>query len=223
MTSASTRSYTPKLDKPVLLLVEGANAFYFLKSLFLSRPEFHDIFAYDFGSISQLKLQMETIAKAPSFRRFTKAVGVVRDAELDPSSAIDSIRGAYRSAGMSEPKVDGCVLPGSPATGFFLFPGNGGSGCLENACLGAYRNQPELDCAKGFLICAGRAARNANWQAKAVVHALIAISDKPEMTLGESARAGLWDPTVPELAAAEKFLKELCNSAKPQAGGELKY
>ena len=48
-----------------------------------------------------------------------------------------------------------------------------------------------------------------NWKAKAMVHALIAVSKTPEWTLGESGEGHLWDVTRPSLKALGDFLNML--------------
>ena len=48
-----------------------------------------------------------------------------------------------------------------------------------------------------------------NWKAKAMVHALIAVSEKPELTLGESGAARLWDVAHPSLKVVGDFLNML--------------
>ncbi len=214
MNLAGKRSYSPHPDKPVLLLIEGADAFYFVLSQFLSRKEFAVIHLYDFGSISELNVEIETLVKAPRFRECIRAVGVMRDAEADVESAIASVCGAFENVGLEVPRIAGEVRPGSPACGLHLFPDNINPGCLENACLSAYGNAEDLDCAQRFLDCAKRVAGSPNWKAKALVHTMIAIGEKPEMTLGDSAKKGMWNSDSPPLVLIENFLRHLCAAAK---------
>ncbi len=216
MNSSRKHGFTPTAARPVLVLVEGADAFYFVLSQFLSKQEFAGIHLYDFGSISELKAELETLVKAPRFKEYIKAVGVMRDAEDNAESAIASICGAFQSVGVKASKIPGDVRPGDPACGFHLFPDNGNPGCLENACLSAYGNSRDLDCAQDFLNCAKRVDRRPNWRAKALVHALIAIGENPELTLGDSAKKGMWTPESPALILIESFLRHLCNAAKSQ-------
>ena len=216
MSPSRKPGFAPAADKPVLLLVEGADAFYFVLSQFLSKKEFAGIHLYDFGSISELKAELETLVKAPRFKEYIKEVGVMRDAEDNAESAIASICGAFQSVGVKASKIPGDVRPGDPACGFHLFPDNGNPGCLENACLSAYGNSRDLDCAQDFLNCAKRVDRRPNWRAKALVHALIAIGENPELTLGDSAKKGMWTPESPALILIESFLRHLCNAAKSQ-------
>lgn len=221
MSPSRKPGFTPAADKPVLLLIEGADAFYFVLSQFLKKGnEFAAIHLYDFGSISELKLQMETLFKAPGFKECIKAVGVMRDAEDNANSATSSVREAFESVGIEAPASAGEIRRGAPACGFYLFPDNANPGCLENACLNAYGNPEDVQCAKAFLDCAERGDKSPNWQAKTLVHALIAIGDKPELTLGDSAKTGLWNPQSHGLVRIKSFLQNLCDAVKPQHGTE---
>ena len=50
------------------------------------------------------------------------------------------------------------------------------------------------------------------------MHALIAIGEKPELTLGDSAKKGMWNPESPPLVLIGSFLRCLCDAAKSQHG-----
>ena len=144
----------------------------------------------------------------------------MHDAEDSSGIAIAAICGAFQSVGIKASKLPGDVRPGDPACGFHLFPDNGNPGCLENACLSACGNSRDLDCAQDFLNCAKRVDRSPNWRAKALVYALIAFGEKLELTLGDSAKKGMWTPDSSLLVLIGRFLQRLCDAAKSQHGME---
>ena len=103
-----------------------------------------------------------------------------------------------------------------PHVGYLLIPHDKPSGCLEDACLEASTlAQEHVSCADKFLECILQhiPPLNPNWRAKVRLHALIAGSGKnPAMTLGQSAKAGLWDFTHESLKIMLDFLQMMCEA-----------
>ncbi len=207
------QSYEPSPDKPAVLLIEGKNPLYFIDRVF--RPQRTALL--DFGSISALQDQLRAIMAARDFFTHVKRVGIVRDAEESSQAAAQSIRGALKAAHLPVPAHSGelyAATNGGIATAFLILPDARDSGCFEHAVLDAFPGDRERDCVNALIHCVPKPelahpGAMDNWEAKAKVHALIATSKKPEMTLGESGQAGLWNASHPSLLVIKTFLDNL--------------
>ena len=205
-------NYRPKAEKPVVLLVEGRNPLEFIKRVF--REQLNRVEIVDYGSKDKLSRGVTLVSKASGFREYVRRIGVIRDAEADTRTAIQSVQSALQGAKLPVPPRPAEMAADSDKmvqTAFLIMPTGEDSGCFEHALLAAFADAEIRRCADAFLKCVPQPAKAANWAldnwlAKAKVHALIAVSKKPEHTLGESGEAKLWDKSRPSLKVVGEFL-----------------
>jgi len=199
--------------KPVVIAVEGLDYLHLLLSQLDGRPEFDEVQLVDcFEADADLKGNLEILLKSSAFqRKQVRALGVIRDAEHDHRAVGNSLHSSLNAVGVPVPSSPMAIERGRPHVGYLLVPHNRPSGCLEDACLDAsVLPREHVACTQRFLECISQHIPhdNPNWRAKVKVHALIAGSGKnPAMTLGQSAKAGLWDFTHESLHVMLDFIR----------------
>ena len=206
--SNGTRQRPISIQRPVAVVVEGLDYFYFLLSQLDGNPEFDDIQLFDFNTLTTTRW----LGQFVGLRGFSsvRALGIIRDAEGNADNTIVAIRDAL--ANNSLPAADAPLTiskPASLATGYLVIPHGVASGCLEHACLAAATPDIRMDCVEQFGQCVNQPERNANWRAKVRVHAAIAGSSHPAQTLGQSGLSHLWDFAQPSLAVMIDFIRQL--------------
>jgi hypothetical protein len=153
-------------------------------------------------------------------------VGIVPDADTDPTASFASAQDTMRSAGLVAPNSNQEVIAGSPNTGVFVLPGGAAQGGLE---------QVLIDCAEAAypaLIAGARTFVNSvdtnsatyaeedmremktpQGPAKAIVGSVSSVL-KPGATIQVSVLRDRWVSSgtlgTPRVAALVGFLKSLC-------------
>ena len=200
----ATQKTKKKIEKPVIIVVEGLDYLHFLRSQIAGKPEFSTIQLWDFSADGSFADHLQLLKDERDFDDLVKTVGVIRDAEYDGPALELSTRDALLKKNFPVPDSPNVPARGTPNTGYLIIPHDESVGCLEHACLKASTLPPaQLACADTFLACVSLhhpKPLNRNHQAKLLVHATIAGSGRnPALTLGESAFAGLWDFNHPSL------------------------
>ncbi len=201
-----------EIKQPIIIAVEGADYFHFLMSQLDGPPEFENVQLLDFGGVSGLSSWLTVFKSLDQSRVTVEKLGVIRDAEADATGAAEHVKSCLRSSGYPVPSGPDEIATAvnMPSTSFLIVPVDQQSGCLEDACLNALVDEEMVPCAETFLACVDRSNKNDAWRSKVKAHALISGSDKPALTLGQSARAGLWDFNAPSLKAIIDFVRKLC-------------
>lgn len=212
------------ISKPVIVLVEGLDYLYLLlKSPLVRNPLFQkhvQLLNFKEGG-STLTQYIGLLLLMRDFD-LVSHLGVVCDAEFGYAGMCTSVRDALRQHGFAASERPAEVAGDSPKVAYLVIPHDGSDGCLEHACLSACTKPGLIPCVEKFRDCVGGAQLNANWQAKLMVHALIAGSgNNPALTLGESAETGLWDFAHPGLDAILQFVLTLANDRDMSAVTQL--
>ena len=207
-------SKNKRLLKPIAIAVEGADWFYLLLNQIKNKSEFEHIQLFDFAGISQLGSFLSLLRRDRKFEQL-KALGIMRDAELDREAAVTSLQTTLRHAGFAAPDAPNQISTTPvPAVAYLVIPHDEPSGCLENAILKAHIDEEISNCVTAFLHCVDPTSqRTANEQAKMKVRAIIAASKVPGMTLGESANVGLWNWNHPSLRIMVDFIRLVRDAA----------
>lgn len=131
------------IKRPHLILCEGRDAEKYLIWLlgqFIKENYIFDEFqAWDFGGISDLKSEIKVLQGTNGFGKI-QSLSIIRDAETNWQSAVQSIQAALRECGYAVPA--GPAVPAKNingiTTGFVLFPtcdADPTNGTLEDLCL----------------------------------------------------------------------------------------
>jgi hypothetical protein len=196
------------IKRPVALVVEGVDLLHLIRSQIMDDPSLDRVQLFDFGSIDDLPAWLRLFVTLSGFNA-VETLGVIRDAEYSSASAIDAVKSAMISVGYTPPTRVLEIAPGRPNLGYMILPHDQDSGCVEDSLLASVDGLPSVACVKRFLACVDDGSRNSNWRAKVQVHAMIAGSRYPNLTLGDSAKAGLWDFTKPPLRVILDFVRSL--------------
>jgi hypothetical protein len=210
--SACTTFERLGIVKPVAVAVEGLDYFRTLLSQIKDDPQLQDVQLWDFKGAhnGNLGRWLKLFTMLEGYGDKIRAIGVIRDAEEDAASTLQSTAQALTNVGLAPPARPMEVTAGSPAIGILVMPHNSPSGCLEHAIIEARQPDVPLRCAEEYLHCIGVGLKNENWQAKVKVHALIAAGQNPAWTLSQSVAGGLWDLTHSSLKIMKDFMRLLC-------------
>lgn len=210
MTSGATGSNAGKW-----LLVEGNDDHRFFNAM-CRHFGLGGIEIWGYGGKSNLGNELSDLARTPDFQHIS-SMGIVRDADNNARSAFDSVTGSLRRAGLPIP--DAPITPierDGLRISVLILPPNGGRGELEDVCLDAIADSPDLQCVDDYLHCLNQvnSPMAANRSAKARLHAYLAVKPvymgrQPALRLGEAADAGVWDWTAPAFQQITDFLRNL--------------
>jgi len=203
-----------------LLLVEGKDQFYFFKALLRHLRVLETIEIRNYGGCEQLADYLNVLPAIDGFLDVT-SMGIVQDAERDPASAFDAVRGALESARSrhsSEPRWERLSVPAepilkageAPTISVFLLPDANTAGMLEDLCLRSVQEDAALPCVETYFTCLGdRQVRLPANAAKAHLHAFLASRPKPDLLVGQAAEAGYFPWDSPAFQPVQQFLRAL--------------
>jgi len=185
-----------EIIKKKLLLVEGADAMYFFIQA-LQVFSVNDVQVLDFGGITELTAYLKMLSNLPNYDYVTNIV-IVRDAEIDPVSAVNNVKNSFEKASLP--------IPGNPfeftgddiKTAFMIFPGFEGqnlrSGTLEDLCLEIAKDRSTFDCVDAYIRCLQLSGQEIKRPHKTKLYSYLSgKNDFVGLKIGEAAKAGAWD------------------------------
>jgi hypothetical protein len=190
-----------KIEQPKLLLVEGADAYYFF---IWACQAFgvNDVQVLDFGGISDLTAYLKTLPLIDGYKQVT-AVAIARDAENDPLSAVRSVQHSLRQASLPIPNESFEFTGTSPRVAFMILPGFGTGagasqvllqGTLEDLCLDILKDKSNLECVDSYVECLQSKGSGIKRLHKTKLHSFLAGKDDfVGLKIGEASKAGAWD------------------------------
>ena len=187
-----------EITAPNLLLVEGKDEVNFFDALLrymgYGGDSFHIV---DAGGKSNIKNELKTLTKLPGFT-FARSLGIVRDADDNPSAAFESVKDALQGATLPVPSEPLKVVSGEPSevapsgirTAVYIMPdGSGTPGALENLCISALDSEGGhsriLDCARNFFRCT---ESEEPFDTKAVLQVAFSWFNEPVPNVGLAAK-----------------------------------
>jgi hypothetical protein len=208
------KSEDAKIERPVAIAVEGADYYHTLIRIAKTSPGFDRVQLWNFSLVGEPERWLEVFRLLPGYDSVIRAIGFIRDAEDDATARERELKRAFAKCGLSEPPASQMITAGHPLTGFLIIPHGKQQGCLEHAVLEAATGNPAYTCAQGFQECVNQPTRNENWRAKVRVHAMIAASEQPQLTLGQSMDLALWDKKHPSITVMTEFITALAAACK---------
>ncbi len=194
-----------------LLLVEGRDEENFFEA-FLRYLGVSGIQVLNYRGKNNLGNRLEVYVDVPSFAQI-QSIGIVRDADGNARSALQSVQSSLRNFGLPvpqnflEPAGD---LPDSPRVAVFIMPDNANPGALENLCLTALADDPAMGCVEDFMQCVQAAVATPPADAaKARMHAFLASREDPELRLGEAGQRGYLPWGNPAFDGLAQFLRTI--------------
>ena len=214
--AVSAGGFKPSPETRAIVIVEGRNLEFLIRGLFPKLLQSRQIWVLNGGGRGDMRSAFDLLVRTSGFREHVKAVGAIYDAEDGKTGTAGLLSAAFRAAGLAVPpaplKLAQPASVGGPSTAYLIVPHGKDSGCIEDMLLESYKGEQPLECVERFMSCLQQPERRdssaiSNWKAKVKVHSLIAASAKPEQTLGESAKAGLWDANHFGLAPIKELLE----------------
>ncbi|MEW6185519.1 MAG: DUF3226 domain-containing protein [Thermodesulfobacteriota bacterium] len=200
-----------------LLLVEGADAYYFCIWAYQAFGA-AGIQVLDFGGIADLSLYLRLLSHLPNFEKVSTLV-IARDAEDNPTGAIKSIKSTLRKIGLPAPAEPFSFKGDKPRLAYMIFPGlvknKGGKtsckpGTLEDLCLAIVRQDVVMECVEEYTRCLKGKGLLIRHLHKLKLHAY--LSGKNEfagLKIGEAAKAGAWDWGHEKLEPFRKIIQNM--------------
>ncbi|WP_200156334.1 DUF3226 domain-containing protein [Allochromatium vinosum] len=208
---------TIQISSKKLLLVEGQDEVSVFNKIlrFLS---IEDVQVMETGGIDNFKKRFPVICKSPDFQSLT-AYGIIQDSDADPNAALNRIKHILKKTDQPVPDSVGISKEvNGLKVGFYLLPGGGRPGMLEDLFLETIKGQEILDCVNDYILnlkekCPptskkGRFGLCCN-QAKAKVLGALVATAEPYNRIGLAAQGGYWDFNHPAMEDVMTFLKEL--------------
>lgn len=195
------------------VLVEGTDETYLFQALgnHISMAA-RGIQFQSYGGKPKLRDFLETLTALADFSQ-VYSLAVVADADDNRRSAADRIRGALQNAGLSAPDEPLQLSDdGQPYTAWLVIPHDSPGQALEDVCLDSVQEDPALACVDAFMDCVMRVCSNPpkeNEKSKSKIRAFLASRERPDLLLGQAARAGIWNFDAPAFDPLKKLLRLL--------------
>jgi len=197
-----------EIQHPNILVVEGKEDQLFFAAL-AAHLGVSDIQILPIGGKTRLRENLKALALAPRFAT-VRFLGIIRDADADPTAAFQSVRDALKAASLPAPAAPMQTASGPPATAVMILPDSHSSGTLEDLVLKAVESDPAMRCVEGYFDCLVReCSLTPSSTAEAKVAVYLASKKEAGKRLGEAAQAGYipWDSAA--FDQAKRFLMEL--------------
>ena len=143
---------------------------------------------------SQLRTRLRVLKMDSAFKLNVTSLGIVRDADDDPESALRSVKSALGSAGFAAVPDRSLESAGSSPTVTIMILPNDSPGMLESVCLKSVESDPAMKCVDSYFECL-----EANYHIepkniyKAKVQAFFSFKRKKVgLDLRRAAQAGYW-------------------------------
>ena len=193
------------------VLVEGQDEIY----LFQALSQYINLDAgvvqfQPYDGKSQLRDFLETLVALSDFSK-VYSLSIVADADDNRQGATDRIRGALQNAGLPAPNEPLQIsADGLPYTAWLIIPHDSPGRALEDVCLESVKKDPGLSCVDEFMECIMNVCSSPpkeNEISKARVRSFLASRERPDLLLGQAARAGIWNFDTPPFDPLKQLLK----------------
>ncbi|MDR0294627.1 MAG: hypothetical protein LBH91_00305 [Prevotellaceae bacterium] len=208
------------IDKPHLILCEGEDTtqfmIRFLEYLRKRETGFESFMAFDFGGIKELPIFLsEDLPRKPGYD-IAVSMTIVRDAEENHSSAVQSIKSALANSGLPAPSEPNTIVQGDTMkVAFSLFPSlskDDNSGTLEDLYISNLKEdgvEHLLNDINFFLDALKSKGRNFTWLHKTKLHTYFSVTDFVSKTIGQATEAGAFNYECNEMNQLKELLRSI--------------
>ena len=145
------------------------------------------------GGKDNIRQTLKVITQSSGFSAVS-SIGVVRDADVNAGSALQSVQDALRDANLPAPDKPLSLAGDDIRVAVLIAPHFKSSGTIEDVCLESVAGDAAMGCVQDYLNCIkDNAVEQPNSRAKAEAQAFLASRERPGLRLGEAASAGYWD------------------------------
>jgi len=189
------------INQPHVILCEGEDAtlfiIWYLEYLQKIDERFEIFQAFNFGGNEELPTLLSDIKKYPGYDDAASMI-IIRDAESNYKSAVQSVKSALANSGLPVPSEPNEIAQGDKMkVAFSLFPSlsnNERNGTLEDLCIENLKEdniKPLLGDINSFLLDLESKGRHFTWPHKAKIHTYFSVTDDfVSKRIGEATKAG---------------------------------
>ncbi|MEA3345448.1 MAG: DUF3226 domain-containing protein [Chloroflexota bacterium] len=196
------------IAEPKVLIVEGEDDRRLFSEL-IAHLHLSEIEVRAIGGKTKFRSNVKALTITSGFDKVS-SVGVIRDADEDPTAAFQSVCDALQDTGLPRPEEPLQPVGDSPQVLVMLLPDGETPGMLEDLCLQSVKEDPATRCVDEYFECLqdqlNVLPRNLS---KARLHAFLASRERPDLRLGEAAQRGYWLWDHPVFEQSKRFLRML--------------
>lgn len=175
-----------------LLVVEGADDARLFNAL-LRHIGVSGIQVLNAGGKDNIRQMLKVIKQSPGYSKVS-SIGVVRDADANAGSALQSVQDALRDANLPSPDAPLSLAGTDRRVAVLIAPHGESSGTIEDVCLESVAGDAAMGCVQGYFSCLNNnGVEQPGNMRKAEAQAFLASRERPGLRLGEAAEAGYWD------------------------------
>lgn len=183
-----------EIEQEKLLVVEGADDARLFKAL-MRYIGVSGIQVLNVKGKDNIRKMLKVISSSPGYSKVT-SIGVVRDADANAGSALQSVQDALRDANLPSPDAPLSLAGDDLRVAVLIAPHGKSSGAIEDVCLESVAGDAAMGCAQDYLNCIKDSVAESeqpNNLRKARLQAFLASRKQPGKRLSEAAEAGYWD------------------------------
>jgi hypothetical protein len=215
MASPRQRHRNASIEQPRILLVEGTDDYWFFQRLIEHRQS-SNVQVIEFGGKDRLgDFLANALVPDPKFSEMVEVLGVVRDADRNYESALQSVQDSLRRARLPVPTVpltyvEGDVQGEAIRVVAYIMPDNRSSGDLEKLCLAAVTDAQAMTCVDRYIDCLKSNGLIPKYERKAKLRAFLAANpDDPTLLPGQAILANVIPWNSPAFNGIHQFLDML--------------
>jgi hypothetical protein len=171
------------------LLVEGIIPASFFEA-FLSHYNLTGFQIQNFGGNDELRGFIGALKRIFGFNQNVTSLAVVRDAEIDPNAAFQSVCASLANESLPVPTAPGNLVQGPPKVGVYILPDPTSRGMIESLCLRAVRDDPVMPCVNEYFNCLNRIGNIKINIDKAMLQTFLASKQRPVLSLKDAGISG---------------------------------
>jgi hypothetical protein len=201
-----------QIIKPNLLVVEGKDDEYLFEAL-INEIRIQNIQIISLEGKSNFRDRLEALKKTSGFATEVVSIGIVRDANDDPSVAFRSVCDALRNLSLPTPAHPLLSVGNNPRVTVMLLPSEDTPGMLEDLCLKSVEEDPAMICVDKYFNCLKK--KNITYdsrKSKAKVQVFLSSRERLKKSLGEAAKAGYWPFNHIAFNQAKNFLQKIIHN-----------
>jgi len=203
------------IDLPNQLLVEGRSAEILFGTLIDKIGIKDKIQVQNFRGNNELRNFLHTLKVTSGFD-IVVSIGIIRDAENDPSTAFQSVRTALGNTELYPPNQPEVFEGDNPRVGVLILPSANEPGMLETLCLRSVSDDSAMKCINDYFDCLEEHSNTLpKVMDKARIQAFLASRERTIWLLGEAAQSGYWQWDSPAFDHVKRFLTSLASSCTP--------
>lgn len=201
------------IEKSHVLIVEGQDENQCFLALLKDKDVQLDneIQILSIGGKTKIHTYLPALVITPGFKQ-VKAVGIIRDADTNFTTAFESVCSAVKKSGLPLPAAPQLFQSeaNKPRVGIMILPGTNRTGALEDLILDSLEHDRFLSCVETFASCIKKQkVKGPKVLSKTKVRAYLAALPDSDVSLGIAAQKGRinWEHTA--FDELKHFLKEL--------------